>query len=110
MRNNENGVTQTFYVSVPRYKAFLRLKLPYEKGQGNVAQYSNVSFSVEGKGVRINANKHFRLAEGPSSSVSMLVGPDLKGQWRIHEQITEQYSAEECPRGDPSCRVHASID
>ena len=109
-RRNEKGETQTFYVSVPRYKAFLHLKLPYDKRQGNVSQYSNVSFSAEGDGVRINAEKHSRFAKGSSSSVSMLVAPNLNGQWRIHEQIIEQNPVEECSGSDPVCRMKVSID
>ncbi|PYQ57263.1 MAG: hypothetical protein DMF53_23210 [Acidobacteria bacterium] len=76
---------------VAKYKQVLRDYMKTKARQiGDVSNYSNDTYSVEGGKVRIKVTRYSSI-EKVSSPVSMLVGPDATGKWLIYEELSESH-------------------
>jgi hypothetical protein len=78
-------------VPVMKYKQILRDYMKNKARQiGDVSNYTNDTYSVEGGKVRIKVTRYSSI-EKVSSPVSMLVGPDATGKWLIYEELSESH-------------------
>ncbi len=71
-----------------QYKFLIRNAMPLAKAKGDYSTYSNVTFSEEGRNVRVKAMRHSVLKKY-SSPISLLIGPNEQGQWLILEEFGE---------------------
>jgi hypothetical protein len=79
-------------VSALRYKEILRVALANVKKQGRYNTYSGTSFATEGANVRIKTLRTSHVnGNVTSSEVSILVGSDSSANWRILEEISNNY-------------------
>lgn len=78
-------------VPAANYKQALRTYIATKARQiGDVSNYTNDTYSVEGGKVRIKVTRYSSL-EKVSSPVSLLVGPDATGKWLIYEELSESH-------------------
>lgn len=79
-------------IPVMKYKQVLRDYMKTKARQlGDVSNYTNDTYAVEGGNrVRIKVTRYSSI-EKVSSPVSMLVGPDPTGTWRIYEELSESH-------------------
>lgn len=70
------------------YKDLIRRALPVAGPRGDTSKYSDVNLLKEGDKVRVTAIRFSELKKY-SSPLSMLLGPDAKGSWRIYEEVSE---------------------
>ena len=78
-------------IPVVKYKQVLRDYMKTKARQiGDVSNYTNDTYSVEGGKVRIKVTRYSSI-EKVSSPVSMLVGPDATGKWLIYEELSESH-------------------
>lgn len=87
-RTYPNGQVRELTMPAPQYKALIRQTMPLAKARGDTSTYSEVTFTVEGPGVRILATRFSNLKKY-SSPISLLVAPDDTGQWLIREELSE---------------------
>lgn len=71
-----------------QYKFLIRNAMPLAKAKGDYSTYSNVTFSEEGRNVRVKAMRYSVLKKY-SSPISLLIGPNEQGQWLILEELGE---------------------
>ena len=71
-----------------KYQELLRAALPIAKLKGDTNEYREVSYHREGRRVRIDAGRHTNMKQH-ASPISLLVGPDERGHWRIFEATLE---------------------
>lgn len=83
-----NGTTRTFELSGVQWKKLIAAAIPLAKKLNDVSTLSNITYTKEGKRVRIIAT---RYAERQKyySPISYLAGRDSSGTWRIYEQISD---------------------
>jgi hypothetical protein len=87
-RTYPDGQVKELTMPADRYKALIRQAMPLAKARGDTNSYSGVTFTKEGVGVRIRAMRFSNLKKY-SSPISLLVAPDGKGKWLIHEELSE---------------------
>ncbi len=87
-RRVEGGQPREFRVTGSSYKPLLIAALPVAKARGDRNRYSEVTFTAEGRSVRIEAKRYGELKKR-TTRTSLLVGPDASGEWRILEEIDE---------------------
>ncbi|OGI01312.1 MAG: hypothetical protein A2Y25_00950 [Candidatus Melainabacteria bacterium GWF2_37_15] len=88
---HKNGKVEKIIIPTDKYKKFLKFVGFFAKIQGYKNYYKNLDYKAEGENVRItgiraNTNKY-------TAPVSILVGKNEKGEWRILEEITSTQSA-----------------
>lgn len=78
-------------IEVAKYKQTLRSYMATKARQiGDVSNYNNDTYSVEGGRVRIKVTRYSSI-EKVASPVSLLVGPDATGKWVIFEELSESH-------------------
>jgi len=87
-RTYPTGQIRELSMPAPQYKALIRQVIPLAQARGDTSSYSQVSFSQEGRGVRIHATR-FSDLKRYESPLSLLVAPNASGQWLIYEEISE---------------------
>jgi hypothetical protein len=73
-----------------QYKNAVRAGMAKARSRGDVATYTNDTYTLEGDKVRIHVTRYLALKKY-SSPMSMLVGPDPSGQWMIFEEDSESH-------------------
>ena len=74
----------------PQYKDQLRKVMPIAKRRRDLSFYTEVTYSAEGKFVRIRAKRYAEYKKF-TSPVELLVGPGANGQWQIFEELSEAH-------------------
>lgn len=87
-RTYPTGQLRELVMPAPQYKARIRQAMPVAKASGDTSSYSDVTFKAEGSGVRILASRFSNLKKY-SSPISLLVAPNVNGQWLIREELSE---------------------
>ena len=82
------GQTRTMTVSGSDYKAMIRKVMLFAKLRGDRSTYSDVSYVVEGRRVRIVATRFSELKRY-SSAYELVVAPSASGEWLIVEEHSE---------------------
>ena len=77
----------------PDYKAIIEKTMPFAQKVGDRSEYSNVTYAIEGSGVRVNAERYSVLKDY-TSPLSLLLAPDPSGTWWIVEEISHSRSVE----------------
>lgn len=86
-----DGKVVPMTVPAVSYKKALRDYIATKARQiGDVSNYTNDVYTVEGKRVRITVTRYSSLQK-VSSPVSLLVGPDPAGKWLIYEELSESH-------------------
>lgn len=83
-----DGTVRELVMPAHRYKQMLRTVMPLAKARGDYSTYSKVSFSREGEGVRVTANR-FSVLKKYQSPLSLLFIRSSSGVWLIHEELSE---------------------
>ncbi len=85
------GKTASVQIPALRYKnEVIRKGMADAKAKGDISNYSDETYTIEGNMVRIKATRYSVLKKY-SSPISQLVGPDANGVWVIHEEISESH-------------------
>ena len=71
-----------------KYQELLRAALPIAKLKGDTNEYRDVSYHRDGFRIRIDASRYSNVKQH-ASPMSLLVGPDERGRWRIFEATLE---------------------
>lgn len=87
-RRYPDGTTRSLTMTVAQLRQMLPVALPMAKRAGDTNSYSDVSYAVEGDGVRIRATR-FATLKAYASPVSMLARPTAAGTWQIVEELSE---------------------
>ena len=87
-RRYPNGQKRTIDIPALKYKELIRTAMPLAKARGDRNRYSQVKYKPEGNNVRITAMR-YSLLKKYSSPISLLVGPNTKGDWIVLEEISE---------------------
>lgn len=82
------GMARELTIPAAQYKALVRSAMPAAKARGDYSTYSQATFTPDGQGVRITANRTSVLKKY-DSPISILVAPDASGKWLIREEISE---------------------
>lgn len=86
-----DGKVASIPIAALRYKnEVIRKGMANAKATGDISNYSNETYTLEGNMVRIKATRYSVLKKY-SAPVSQLVGPDANGVWVIHEEISESH-------------------
>lgn len=81
------GENQTLTYSGTEYKRILRAMIPLAKAKNEVNQYSSITYTKEGTGVRIKCTK-FSPAKQFASPFEMVVAPS-GNVWQITAETTQ---------------------
>ena len=85
------GKAASIPIAALRYKnGVIRKGMAAAKARGDISNYSNETYTLEGNMVRIKATRYSVLMKY-SAPISQLVGPDANGVWVIHEEISESH-------------------
>ncbi len=84
------GKVASIPIAALRYKNLIRTTMADSKAKGDISNYSNETYTLEGSMVRIKATRYSVLKKY-SAPLSQLVGPDANGVWVIHEEISESH-------------------
>jgi hypothetical protein len=84
------GKVASIPIAALRYKSLIRSGMAKAKAKGDISNYTNETYTLEGNMVRIKVTRYSVLMKY-SSPMSQLVGPDANGVWVIHEEISESY-------------------
>lgn len=87
-RTYPTGQVREVKVPAPQYKEMLRKVMPIAKLRGDYSTYSNITFTAEGSGVRITADR-FSVLKQYTSPISLFVMPNTGAQWLIQEELSE---------------------
>jgi hypothetical protein len=87
-RTYPNGQVRELTMPASKYKELLRKAMPISKLRGDTSNYSDVSYALEGNGVRIKADRFSNLKKY-HSPISILVKPSKTGEWLIYEELSE---------------------
>lgn len=85
-----NGKEASIPIAALRYKNLIRTGMADAKAKGDISNYTNETYTLEGNMVRIKATRYSVLKKY-SAPISQLVGPDANGVWVIHEEISESH-------------------
>lgn len=88
VRTYPGGQQRTLELPAPKYKELIRAAMPLAKAKGDSSTYSQVTYTPEGSGVRINATR-YSLLKQYSSPISLLVGSCDGGSWAILEELSQ---------------------
>jgi hypothetical protein len=88
LRRYPDGQVRRIEIAAPEYKALVRRAMPVARKRGDVNTYSDVTYTPEGDGVRIKADRFSRL-KAYHSPLSLLVRPSPAGAWLIFEERSE---------------------
>jgi hypothetical protein len=77
-------------VPATRYKKVIRDGMAEARRKGDVANYTDDTYTLEKGKVRIHVVRYLALKKY-SSPMSMLVGPDATGKWMIFEEESESH-------------------
>ena len=83
-----DGTKRTMKLDPKEYKALLRQVMPIAKARGDTSTYSEVKYVEAAPNVTITATR-FSTLKKYSSPVTILVGPEGDGEWRILEETSE---------------------
>lgn len=83
-----NGQKRVTTMAAPAYKEQIRQTMPAAKPRGDTSKYSELNLTKEGDRIRVTAVRFSELKRY-SAPLSMLVGPDGNGVWRIYEELSE---------------------
>jgi hypothetical protein len=86
-----DGKTQTVTIaSVKKYEAAILQQIPKDKASGIRVEYTDVTFSPEAEGYRINGLSSSSL-NPYSRPFSMLIKQDEHGKWHIMEELMSYF-------------------
>ena len=88
VQRHPGAEVRTIDIPGAKYQELLRAALPIAKMKGDTNRYSEMSYRREGARVRIEARRHSNATQH-GSPISMRVGPDERGHWKIFEETTE---------------------
>lgn len=88
LRTYPGGVRKKLSLPAPTYKQLIREAMPLAKAKDDRSKYSAVTYTTEGSNVRIKGQR-FSLLKKYTSPMSLLVGPEKDGNWRILEELSE---------------------
>jgi len=77
-------------IAALRYKKLIRDTMADARVKGDISNYSNETYTLEGNKVRIRVTRYSVLKKY-SSPMSQLVGPDATGKWVILEEESESH-------------------
>ncbi|TAE86967.1 MAG: hypothetical protein EAZ71_09690 [Verrucomicrobia bacterium] len=83
-----DGRKQALKLDPKEYKSLLRKVMPLAKARGDTSTYSEVNYLEAAPNVTITANR-FSTLKKYQSPVTIMVGPDTDGEWRILEEKSE---------------------
>jgi hypothetical protein len=83
-----DGQKRVTTMPAPAYKEQIRQTMPTAKPRGDTSKYSELNLTKEGDKVRVTAIRFSELKRY-SAPLSMLIGPDGNGAWRIYEELSE---------------------
>ncbi len=86
-RTYPTGQQRSMTFPAPKYKELIGSAMPLAKAKGDYSTYSNVRFTQEPGGTRINADRYSVLKKY-SSPISILVG-SCNGQPAIVEELSQ---------------------
>jgi len=87
-RTYPNGHVRTLTMPAAKYKKMIRAVMLPAKQRGDTNTLTDVSYTVVGDGVRIEADRYSDLKKY-HSPISILVKPSISGEWLIYEEISE---------------------
>jgi hypothetical protein len=87
-RTYPDGSVRTLELPATQYKALIRASMPAARAAGDYSTYSDISFSQEGKNVRVSATR-YGVRKKYFSPMSLLVAPQPDGTWLIVEELGE---------------------
>ncbi|MBJ6799428.1 hypothetical protein [Geomonas propionica] len=87
-RTYPTGQIRELTMPAPTYKELLRKSMPLAKLRGDTSTYADVSYSFDGDGVRIKADRYSNLKKY-HSPLSVLVKPSSTGEWLVYEELSE---------------------
>jgi hypothetical protein len=87
-RTSAAGEVSETTTPAPKYKEKIRIAMPFSQARGDVNGYSEISFAIEGEGVRITAQRYIERKK-TFIPISLLIKPNGAGVWLIYEEITE---------------------
>jgi hypothetical protein len=87
-RTYPDGQVRELTMPAPKFKQLVRAVVPLAKLRGDTSTYSDVTYTPEGDGVRIEADRYSKLKKY-HSPISILVKPSGSGAWLIYEEISE---------------------
>jgi hypothetical protein len=87
-RTYPTGQIREMTLPASQYKDLIRQSMPLAKSRGDMSTYTEVTYTVEGDGVRIKATRYSELKKY-SSPLSILVRPSPEGPWLIYEELSE---------------------
>lgn len=87
-RRYPTGEVREIRVPAPKYKAVVAQLMPEMRSRGDRSQYLDPVFSQEGVAVRVRLTRFSELKQY-ASPMSLLIGADTSGTWRILEELSE---------------------
>lgn len=87
-RTYPTGQIRELTMPAPKYKELIRAAMPLAKQRGDTNTYTDVTYTLEGNGVRIDADRYSDLKKY-HSPISLLVKPSDSGVLLIYEEISE---------------------
>ena len=86
-RTYPDGRVQERSLPAPVYKNIVAEAMPLARERGDRSEYSDVTYTIEGDGVRVEAQRYSVLKDY-TSPLSLLLKPDADGTWYIAEEIS----------------------
>lgn len=90
-RTSPTGEVRETTITTSQYKERARIAMPFAKARGDINGYSEISFTVEGDGVQITAQRYSERKKS-FTPLSIVVKPNTSGEWLIFEELTESSS------------------
>ena len=87
-RTYPDGRVRNLEIPAAQYKSLMRGTMPLARLRKDFSTYTEVTYEVEGDGVRIKAKRYSEMKKY-SSPISILVKPSAGGAWRIVEELSE---------------------
>jgi endonuclease YncB( thermonuclease family) len=87
-RRYPSGRTRILEFTAAQWKKLILEAMPIAKQLNDYSTFSNVTYTTEGKRIRINATRYSERKKY-YSPISILVGRDSSGSWRTYEEISE---------------------
>jgi hypothetical protein len=88
VRTYPNGTKKKMTLPATDYKKLIREVVPLAKSRGDTNKYFNITYTLEGKNVRIKATRHSNL-KNYDSPISILITKNKNGIWLIIEELSE---------------------
>lgn len=87
-RTYPTGEVRELSMPATKYKALIRQMTPVAKARGDRSTYSNCEYEPTAERVRIRCSRYSELKKY-TSPLTLVVGPDASGEWRIFEEHSE---------------------